>query len=252
MTTLENVARSNEIIRVLIGSTAHGTGLPGAEDRDEMGVFIEPPDMILGLDRHYEHWLYRTQPEGVRSQPDDLDLMIYGLKKYLRMAAEGSPSILLLLYAPVLNITELGTGLRELAPLLASRKAGERFAGYLQAQLERLLGLRGGRHGSPRQELVDKFGFDTKFAMHAVRLGYQGVEYLTTGKISCPMQGDEAERCRTIRRGEVSCDDVVKQAIALHEEILYLQEHGPLPVEPDLKGVTDWMIHAYLTHWGVR
>ena len=31
------------ILLVEVGSTAHGTGLPGGEDHDEMGVVIEPP-----------------------------------------------------------------------------------------------------------------------------------------------------------------------------------------------------------------
>jgi len=32
--------KGTEILRSEVGSTLHGTGLPGQEDRDEMGVFI--------------------------------------------------------------------------------------------------------------------------------------------------------------------------------------------------------------------
>ena len=38
------------ILLVEVGSTAHGTGLPGGEDHDEMGVVIEPPEAVFGLD----------------------------------------------------------------------------------------------------------------------------------------------------------------------------------------------------------
>ncbi len=248
------MAKWNEILRCLVGSTAHGTGLPGHEDRDEMGVCIEPQEVMLGLE-HFEQWEYRSAAErdgqSAPSTPDDLDLTIYGLRKYLGLAMKGNPSILLALYAPPLNITRLGTELRDLAPQIASRKAGARFAGYLKAQTERMLGTRGGRHGGHRPDLVAQFGFDTKFAMHAVRLGYQGVEYLKSGRISVPMQGDEAERCKAIRRGEVPIEKVVAQAMEFHGRVLDLADNGPLPDVPDYKAVNDWMIHAYLTHWGV-
>src|SRR6266516_3151047 len=37
------------ILLVEVGSTAHGTGLPGGEDHDEMAVVIETPDQVLGI-----------------------------------------------------------------------------------------------------------------------------------------------------------------------------------------------------------
>ena len=37
------------ILLVEVGSTAHGTGLPGGEDHDEMGVVVETPAQVLGL-----------------------------------------------------------------------------------------------------------------------------------------------------------------------------------------------------------
>jgi hypothetical protein len=37
------------ILLVRVGSTAHGTGLPGKEDQDEMGVVIESPIDVLGV-----------------------------------------------------------------------------------------------------------------------------------------------------------------------------------------------------------
>ena len=38
------------ILLVEVGSTAHGTGLPGGEDHDEMGVVVEGPQEVLGVD----------------------------------------------------------------------------------------------------------------------------------------------------------------------------------------------------------
>lgn len=55
-----------------------------------------------------------------------------------------------------------------------------------------------------RPELVERFGYDTKFAMHAVRLGLQGVEYVETGKITLP--SPDAQLLQAIRSGAFAID----------------------------------------------
>ena len=40
------------------------------------------------------------QPEGARSGAGDLDLVIYSLRKWARLAAQGNPTVLLLLFVP--------------------------------------------------------------------------------------------------------------------------------------------------------
>ena len=58
--TDQQIAESNTILRCVVGSTLHGLAVSdGLEDRDEMGIFIEPPECVLGL-RRFEHWVYRT------------------------------------------------------------------------------------------------------------------------------------------------------------------------------------------------
>lgn len=36
------VALDGEILRTVVGSGVHGIAIPGTDDHDEMGVFIEP------------------------------------------------------------------------------------------------------------------------------------------------------------------------------------------------------------------
>src|SRR4029079_14728040 len=78
----------------------HGLHHGGQDDRDEMAVFVEPPEYRLGLKlargqgrklHPLEHRVERTQPEGARSGPGDLDLVAYNLRKYLRLALKGQP-----------------------------------------------------------------------------------------------------------------------------------------------------------------
>lgn len=50
--------------------------------------------------------------------------------------------------------------------------------------------------------LVEQFADDCTFAMHALRLGVQGIEYLSTGRITLPIPEPELGLLREVRRGE--------------------------------------------------
>ena len=241
------------IIRSLVGSTIHGLQLEGTDDRDEMGVCIEPPEPVIGL-RHFETWVYRTKPEGVRSEAGDLDLVVHSLRKFARLALKGNPTVLLLLYVKpdaLLLRTRLGDELQALAPAFASRQAGKAFLGYLTAQKQRLLGERG-QLRVHRPELVGEHGYDTKYAMHVLRLGYQGRELLQTGRISLPMREHERERVFTVRRGQVAFNDVLTEIGELERELEDLLETSPLPPQPDYSAVDDFLVRAYREHWDSR
>ena len=75
---LRELVERGVILRATVGSTVHGLHHGGQDDRDEMAVFVEPPEYRLGLKlaraqgrklHPLEHWVERTQPEGVRSGP---------------------------------------------------------------------------------------------------------------------------------------------------------------------------------------
>ena len=152
--------------------------LGGTDDRDEKGVCVEPCRYVVGFGK-LEQWVHRSAAEregraGARSQAGDLDLTIYSLRKWARLALQGNPTVLLLLYLPddaVVIRTSVGQQLQKLAPAFASRNAGKRFLGYLEAQRQRLVGERGQRDVN-RVELIEQFGYDTKYAMHLIRLGH--------------------------------------------------------------------------------
>jgi hypothetical protein len=129
-----HVAEPNLILRATVGSTAHGLHLAGTDDRDEMGVCIEPPEYVIGLER-FEQWIHRSAEErewrdarsgtGRRgrtppSRPGDLDPVVSGLRTYARLAAAGNPTVLVLLHAEPLYATEAGRELQRRADLFAS------------------------------------------------------------------------------------------------------------------------------------
>jgi hypothetical protein len=234
----------------------HGIAIAGHDDHDEMGVYVEPPEQLFGLAKNWEHYVFRTQPEGARSGPGDTDLVSYGLRKYLRLAVKGNPTALLPLYArgdDVLVLTPLGEELRALAPRLLSRHAVRRFLGYLEAQRRRLL-LHGTDRGtSSRPELVERYGYDVKYASHALRLAYQGREVARDARLTLPMPPAERARVLAVKRGDVpDRDEVLVEIDEVRAEVEGMLSSGrtPLPEEPDLPAVQAWCIDAYRRSWG--
>lgn len=245
-----------EILRCEVGSTLHGTGLDGGEDLDLMGVFLERPTTTIGLG-HVEQWIRRTAKDGERSTPGDTDLVMYAARKWAKLALNGNPTVLLLLFAPedkVVSCEEDGQWLRDHADLFASRRAGKAFLGYMVQQRQRMTGERG-RAGRIRQIENDEGErqIDWKYAMHMLRLGHQGVEYLTDGRLTLPVPAPLREHLRSVRKGEKTLDQVVVEAWQLEAQVEQLLYDGgsPLPAAPETEKVERWLIDAHLRSWGV-
>lgn len=249
----KEVALANEIIRVTVGSGAHGMAIEGRDDNDEMGVYIQTKEQILGLEPSANHYTSRTKPAGVRSEPGDTDLIIYSLRKYMRLAIQGNPSVLILLYSKGSNIltnTMFGKELQSLAPSIISKDVGHRFLGYLDGQKKKLLGLEKQGRMPSRPELIEQFGYDTKFASHAVRLGLQGIQMVTTGTLTFPMKPIDVEMCMQIKRGEVDYKSAMA-CIDWTRSRLFdcMEKENVLPDAPNMAIINDWMCHTHIAHW---
>jgi hypothetical protein len=82
--------------------------------------------------------------------------------------------------------------------------------------------------------------------MHALRLGVQGVELLTTGRITLPVPEPERAYLRQVRRGEVRLDDVVAQVDEAEARLAALRDTSDLPAEPDRAWVDAWLHRSHL------
>lgn len=245
MSRRKEIAFANEVLRGVVGSTAHGAGMDGQEDRDEMAVFIEPPECVCGLDS-CDHYVYRTQPEGVRSQPGDLDLTMYSLRKFCGLAAQGNPSVLVLLWLPAYELkTELGLCLVGVREAFISRNAGQRFLGYLRSQRMKLTGEKSQQ--TKRPDLISKHGYDSKFAMHALRLGYQGIELLTDGGMELPIPEPQRSLLRSVRAGEVPYGDVLALIESAESRLAEIVDACDRPA--DLDAIDRFMVSAHASHW---
>jgi hypothetical protein len=251
-------AEDSTQLRAVVGSTLHGLAIEGTDDRDEMGVCLENLRFAAGL-QSFEQFIYRSaaEREGKHDAPSragDLDLTLYSLRKYVRLALNGNPTIMLLLFVPpelCIKRTAIGARLQELVPAFVSRRAGGAFLGYLTAQRQRLLGERGGKDVR-RPALEAAHGYDTKYAMHMLRLGVQGVELLRTGRITLPIPEPERGYLRDVRQGRVQLQDVITRTGELERELKDLRDTSPWPEVPDAKAADAFLVSTYGAWWSTE
>ncbi len=248
-----HTALRGEILRTVVGSGVHGIAIESTDDHDELGVFIQPEEWVLGPAAHRDDFVWRSQPEGARSGPGDTDRVMYSLAKYLRLAVKGNPTMLLPLFAPeesVLRSTALGDELRSLRDAFLSQQAIERFLGYMQSQHQRMLGQ--GKRGVPnRPELIARHGWDVKYGSHALRLAHQGHELATAGTLTLPMPPETRARVLAVKRGEIPRAEVSAEITTLEQEVQRLLDEGrtALPERPDLDRITRYAVAAQRAFW---
>lgn len=158
------------ILLAMAGSTMHGVGVGAQDDLDLVVVRVEPfEELVTGASRH-QSVMVRTQPEGVRSGPGDIDLQCYSFRRFAQLVTAGNPTLLNTLFVPQYFHIHEAFPLTELRDRVDQHRAGRAYLGYMHQQISKWRD----RPGSGREELIDQFGFDTKYAYHAIRLGPPG------------------------------------------------------------------------------
>ncbi len=100
-----------------------------------------------------------------------------------------------------------------------------------------------------RSELEEKYGYDTKHAMHLIRLLRSGVDILKYGVV--PVKREDKDYLLDIRFGKYTYEEIVKESERLKEEVKKVGNKMNLPEEPDYSFAKDIMMAMYEKQWGV-
>jgi predicted nucleotidyltransferase len=246
MMDAQQIAEQYLVLQAEVGSTAHGTGIPGEEDIDLLGVCLEPKECVYGL-REFTHHRFRARPEGERSQPGDVEGVTYSLRRFCGLAATGNPSLLTLLFVHPRFVrvnSAVGDRLRDHRKMFLSKHAIRAHLGYLESQFQALKKDGGGKDVK-RPELVEKYGYDCKFAAHAVRLGLQGQELAETGWISIPMKEKERDIVLAVRKGEVPYEQALLFIDSYKSDLAAALGCTTLPDDADYQAINRFLVDVY-------
>ena len=229
------------------GSELHGAKVKNTDDLDIYGVYLEPPELVLGLEKQ-DFYVWSTAGDERRNGPDDIDVCLYSLRKWAGLAAKGNPTALHFLFSHnYVSNPEWWDEVLTHKGIFLSRQAATQFRGFAEAQLRRLQGIGAGKKGQ-RHELIGVHGYDIKAAMHVIRLLNEGIELMRSGTITLPRP--EKDLLITIRTGNYgSLNRVLNLANTLFAELEKAERESQLPEKVDRAKISAIVSEAYLGFW---
>lgn len=187
--------KDNLLFLHVSGSRLYGMNREDS-DYDIRGVTLAPKDYWVGA-KKFEQFQAGYPEEGI-------DFVIYDFRKWLHLTQEVNPNVVETLYVwdhnlNIVHVNDSWANLRTQAKELINQRAYVGYKGYATQQLKKMVVKHGNKTG--RQDIVDEYGFDLKFAAHGFRLARQGYELLTTNNITFPRP--DAEVLRDVRYGKI-------------------------------------------------
>lgn len=248
LVALSGFDQPQNLIHLFVGgSELHGAKVGQTDDTDLYGVYIEDPGQALGLDP-CEHFVWSTAGNERRNGPDDVDVTLYSLRKWAAMAAKGNATALHFLFAQPKEV-EPGAWRKIQAgsELFLSRHSSKQFLGFADDQFKRLTGEKGSGKKGQRPEYIGKFGYDTKAAMHGLRLLYECLELMAHRRITLPRP--EKDLLIEIRSGEWPLERVLAHAKKLSREVEQAVSSSPLPERVDRTAISRLVAQIHLDFW---
>jgi predicted nucleotidyltransferase len=243
--------RPEQVVHLFVGgSELHGAKVGSTDDLDIYGVFIEPPECVLGLNAK-SHFVWSTASDERRNGPDDVDLTLYSLLRWADLAAKGNATALHFVFADATAVSApVWRTVQASRRLFLSKKSAEQFLGFASNQKQRITGEKGRGAKGQRPEYIGQFGYDTKAAMHCLRLLYECIELMNKGQITLPRP--EKDTLIEVRSGAWTLAKFLTEEKALEERAQDSAERSDLPEQVDRAAISKVISDAHLHHWGLR
>jgi predicted nucleotidyltransferase len=98
-----------------------------------------------------------------------------------------------------------------------------------------------------RKELISKYGYDTKFASHYIRLLLEGIELLETGKLEFPLK--YADKIKQIKSGGYSLNEILKEGENIEKKLNTSYENSKVRDHADFDFLNNMTIKILKNHY---
>jgi len=201
------------LFQTKFGSQVYGTALP-TSDVDVGKVLLESKEQIFGIEK-----------DVIIAQKikDGFDTREMYLKRFIKLCVDGNPNVIEWLFTPPEHIDFIDEKFKywifsRKDLFLQKEKLIASHLGFAKSQIMKMR-----KHeqemGAKRKELYAKFGYDVKYASHAIRLIFQLEELLLTGKITFPYDARTTKLLKSIKQGEMSLEDFDAAYSGWHADI---------------------------------
>jgi hypothetical protein len=164
------------------------------------------------------------------------------------MATKGNATALHFLFAEPQEVApETWRKIQAKRELFLARNSTKQFLGFADDQFKRLTGEKGSGKKGQRPEYIGKFGYDTKAAMHGLRLLYECLELMAHKCITLPRP--EKDLLIEVRSGEWTLDRVLAHAKSLAREVEAAVATSTLPETVDRTAISSLVAQVHLEFW---
>jgi len=212
------------------GSHAYGTETE-TSDVDYKGIAVPTPDHYFGFNPAKEY-NGPSMAKQQKNKKDDIDIIIMPIAKFVKSATNGHPNDLELLFlkeSDYVYLNDYGRALIDIRQHFLSKKTGHRFYGYAKSQTQKMLELKSNGEANP--ETIAKYGYDTKFYMHTVRLLTSAITILKTREFH--VKHLQADELKALRNGKHTLAQAVENIEVLNKKLLAAHGNSQLPEEPE-------------------
>lgn len=237
----------------MMGSVAYGVS-EDTSDIDIYGFCIPPKKMVFphlseeieGFGRHkqrFEQW----QQHHVLLDNKNYDLSIYSIVKYFSLCMENNPNMIDSLFTPdfcVLHSTKIAQMVRDNRKIFLHKGAWFKFKGYSYSQMHKM-DIKNPE--GKRKEIVDRYGYDLKFAYHVVRLLNEVEMILVEGDLDLLRN---REQLKSIRRGEWKLQDIKDYFTNKEKELETLYTNSTLQYSPDEEKIKQLLLDCLEEYYG--
>jgi len=249
----------NIMYETVMGSVAYGVSAD-TSDMDIYGFCIPMKEMIfphlsgeiLGFGRqknrfeqYQQHHIHDKSVAGGKGR--DYDITIYNIIKYFQLCMENNPNMIDSLFTRqewVLHISKIGNMVRENRKIFLHKGAWHKFKGYAYSQLHK---MKSKNPEGKRKEIIEKYGYDVKYAYHLVRLLDEVEQILSYGDLDLQRA---KEHMKAVRKGEVSEQDIREWFTIKENELEKLYQESKLPYSPDEGKIKQLLMDCLEEHYG--
>jgi predicted nucleotidyltransferase len=238
----------DDVIHLFVGgSELHGAKVGSTDDLDIYGVFIEQPEEALGLQPR-PHFIWSTASDDRRNGPDDVDITLYSLRRWGHLAAKGNATALHFLFADATAVSAPAWDeIQVSAALFLGKHSAAQFLGFAENQRKRILGEAGRGKKGRRPEYECIHGYDSKAAMHCLRLYFECIELMQQGKISLPRP--ERDLLIQVRQGHYTMEQFNQMANDLGRQAEQSAIESHLPSTLRYEPISELIARVHRQYW---
>jgi predicted nucleotidyltransferase len=240
------------------GSVAYGAS-SDTSDMDCFGFCIPPKHLIfpysvggeiVGFGRQQERFrVWSEHHIDVPGERKVYDFSIYNIVDFFNLAMENNPNVLDVLFLPrrcILHSTPIAEHVRTNRKLFLHKGSFHKYRGYMFAQMSKIRNKTNSSNPK-RADLIEQHGFDTKFAMHVVRLALQAEQILVEHDLDLERN---SEILKSIRRGEWTLEQIDEWAMNKERALELTYANSSLQHSPDQEKIKQVLIDCLTMHYG--